>query len=394
MALAPTSLDEATAAVRDSGAAGQSLLVRGGGTKLDWGGRVEADAELDTRKLDRLIAHNAGDMTAEVGAGMALARLQEELAGAGQWLALDPPLTDEGATVGGIMAAADAGPRRLRYGAVRDLVIGTTVVLADGTVARSGGHVIKNVAGYDVAKLLCGSLGTLGLIAEVVVRLHPLPAASRTVRVRADAQAASALALDLAASPTEPTAVEWSSDGMLTVRVEGGEAGVAAQAPRVVELAGRRGLDAEVVEGDQEAAVWRELAVATAGDDGQTVARAGTLPDRLPLVAAALRQAGDDTGTEVTLVSSACLGSHTAWVAGADAAAHADVVTRWRRAVEAAGGRVTLRRRLDGVDELVDPWGAPPSALALMRRVKRQLDPDDRCAPGRFGSWLEREVAG
>jgi glycolate oxidase FAD binding subunit len=181
---------------------------------------------------------------------------------------------------------------------------------------------------------------------------------------------------------------------MLTVRVEGGEAGVAAQAPRVVTLAGRRGLDAEVVDGDAEAAVWRELASAMAGDDGQTVARAGTLPDRLPLVAEALRRAGDETGTDVTLVSSACLGLHTAWVAGGDAAAHAAVVTRWRRAVETAGGTVTLRRRLEGVDGLVDPWGTPPSALALMRRVKQQLDPDDRCAPGRFGSWFAREVQG
>jgi glycolate oxidase FAD binding subunit len=189
--LRPGSLDEAVSALTEAAAGPGGVLVRGAGTKLGWGAPVDAATELDTRGLDELVAHNAGDMTAEVGAGMPLARLQELLAGAGQWLALDPP--GAGATVGGILAAGDAGPRRLRYGTVRDLVIGTTFVLADGTVGHSGSHVIKNVAGFDVTRLLTGSLGTLGLIAQVIVRLHPLPAASETLRLPAPLPEASAL---------------------------------------------------------------------------------------------------------------------------------------------------------------------------------------------------------
>ena len=138
-------------------------------------------------------------MTASAQAGMPLRALQDRLGEAGQWLALDPPTEPDGATVGGLLATGESGPRRLRYGALRDLVIGVTLVLPDGTVAHAGGHVIKNVAGYDLSKLMYGSLGTLGLIAEVVLRLHPLPETSATVVVPSSVQEATARSLALLA---------------------------------------------------------------------------------------------------------------------------------------------------------------------------------------------------
>jgi glycolate oxidase FAD binding subunit len=379
--LRPGSVDEAVAAVRDS--AGRTLLLRGAGTKLGWGAPVTAGVELDTRGLDRLVAHNAGDMTAEVGAGMPLARLQQELAGAGQWLALDPPY--EGQTVGGIMAAGDAGPRRLRYGTVRDLVIGSAFVLPDGTLSHSGSHVIKNVAGFDTTRLLTGSLGTLGLIAQVIVRLHPLPAASATVRVRAGIAGASGLALALAASPIEPSAVTWH-DGSLLIRLEGGEDGVAAAVPLTRTLAAGRQLDSERVEGDDETAAWASIGAVTAGDPDATVARAGTLQDRLPAVAGALTRAAAEHGVEASLVAELCVGVATASLTGGTPAGQAAVVTAWRDAVEGLGGTVSVRRTAPGAD--VAAWGSPPSAVALMRRVKAQLDPDGRFGPGRFAPWL------
>jgi len=390
--LRPASAAEARDALAGAAASGRSVLIRGGGTKLDWGGAVEADVELDTRALDRLVAHNAADMTAVAGAGMPLARLQEQLGEAGQWLALDPPGTDEGATLGGILAAGDAGPRRMRYGSVRDLVIGSTFALADGTVGHSGGLVIKNVAGYDVTKLLCGSLGTLGLVTQVAVRLHPLPGASRTLRITTDARDAARLAAGLAVSPAEPSAVEWAGDpggtGTMLVRVEGVREGVGARTSAVQDLARGHGLDARPLGGEEEAAAWREHAGAVGGDDGETVARAGFLPDRLPEVAGALARAAAEARTGATLTAGACLGLATCRISGRDAAAHAATLTGWRRAVEGLGGTVALRRRLAGVDQLADPWGTPPSAAALMRALKRRFDPDDRLAPGRFGSWL------
>jgi glycolate oxidase FAD binding subunit len=385
----PGSLAEAHAVMRDTGRERLALLIRGGGTKLDWGAPPAAvDVVVDTTALDRVVSHNAADMTASVGAGIPLSRLQPELAAAGQWLAVDPPAGAQGATVGGTLAAGDAGPRRLRYGSIRDLVIGVTVILADGTVARSGGQVIKNVAGYDLGKLFCGSLGTLGLVTEVVVRLHPLPACSRTVRVAvADSRAASRLAGGLRAAPLELSAVEWAA-GSLWVRVEGSERGVQGQLATVAQLAGSAGLDSEVLGGEAEDAAWRRLAEAVAGADGETVARAGTVPSRLAEVDDALTRAGRDAGVETTLVSSAALGLHTAVLRGGDGHAHAAAFTAWRAAVAALGGTVTLRRRAWGSGEPVDAWGPPPSAAPVMRRVKAQFDPENRCAPGRFAPWF------
>ena len=156
-----------------------TVRVRGAGTKLRWAPDSGAAVEVSTAGLDRVVEHNAGDLTAVLEAGVPLARAQEVFASAGQMLALDPPDAG-GATIGGIVATNDSGPLRARYGGPRDLVVGMRVALADGTVAKSGGKVIKNVAGYDLAKLFTGSFGTLGAILEVSVRLHPLPSATAT----------------------------------------------------------------------------------------------------------------------------------------------------------------------------------------------------------------------
>ncbi len=253
-----------------------------------------------------------------------------------------------------------------------------TAVLADGTVAHSGGRVVKNVAGFDLVRLLCGSMGTLALVAEVIVRLHPLPEATRTVRVPAEATTACRLTLQLAATALVPAAVDWHA-GELLVRFEGRPAGVDAQV---------EGLSRLVPAEDADPAIWEVAARAHVGEEGETVARAATLPDGLAAAVRALERAADEVGVEAELSSHAGLGLHTARLRGGDAAAHARAVKAWRRDVTAAGGSVVLRRRVDGVDGLVDTWfddpGQAPSALAVMRRVKAQLDPDDRCAPGRF----------
>lgn len=388
----PETLAEARAAVLDGGHAGAPLVFRGGGTKADWGAPTRGPATVvDTTGLDRLVRHDAGDLTVTVEAGCPLGTLQAELATAGQWLALDPPAYTDGgdpATVGGVLATADHGPRRLRYGPARDHVIGMTVLLSDGAVARSGGQVIKNVAGYDLAKLFCGALGTLGMIVEVVLRLHPLPEASRTLRVPAGAGAATALALALAAAPLVPSAVDYG-EGALWVRVEGRPAGVDGQVARIRRHASDAGLPAgDLLEGDAEESAWTRLGAVAAGRPGDTVAEAASRPADLAAVAGALDEAGRAGGVEATLVSHAALGVHRARLRDpggqpADPARHADCVGHWRRRLAALGGTVVLRRRAAGVDALVDPWGSPPAGLAAMRRVKAALDPHGRCAPGR-----------
>ena len=173
---APETFEDAAAALASATAAGQAVRIIGAGTKLSWGNPAqpgEIAVELRTSSLDEIVEHNAGDLTAILQAGVPLAVAQRTFAAAGQMLALDPPL-DPAPTIGGVIATGDSGPLRHRYGAPRDLVIGATVALSDGTIASSGGKVIKNVAGYDLAKLFSGSFGTLGLILSISVRLHPL----------------------------------------------------------------------------------------------------------------------------------------------------------------------------------------------------------------------------
>jgi glycolate oxidase FAD binding subunit len=179
---------------------------------------------LSTARLDRVLEHEPGDLTAIVEAGIRLSALQAALAPHGQMLALDPPGDP---TIGACLAGDLSGPRRHRYGAMRDLVIGVTLVLADGTIASSGGKVVKNVAGYDLAKLLSGSRGRLGLIARVALRLHTRPAAEATVVAEIDDPRG--LWNELQRSQLTPSAVDLLPPGRVALLFEGGEAGVAHQ---------------------------------------------------------------------------------------------------------------------------------------------------------------------
>ena len=196
------------------------VLTGGGRISID---RPGGDVVLATRRLGRVLEHEPGDLTAIVEAGIRLSTLQAALVPHGQMLALDPPGDP---TIGACLAGDLSGPRRHRYGAMRDLVIGVTVVLADGTIASSGGKVVKNVAGYDLAKLFSGSRGRLGLIARVALRLHTRPAAEATVMAETDD--ARALWGELRRSQLTPSAVDLV-EGRMALLFEGGEAAVEAQ---------------------------------------------------------------------------------------------------------------------------------------------------------------------
>lgn len=408
---APQTVTEAATLLRESSG---SVLLRGGATQLDWGGPVKNPGlVLDTTELSGVLTHNPADMTASVRAGTTLASLQQHLADSDQWLALDPPTARRGATVGGLLAAGDSGPSRLRYGGLRDLVIGVTLVLADGQVARSGGHVIKNVAGYDLAKLVHGSLGTLALVAEVVVRLHPVPRASRTLLGSADPEQATAAALAIAASPLEPAALEWFSEprtlgrsGRLLVRVDGTASHADHAAERMAQLLAAHGIRAETHAREDESAqhAWDEQAEAVLGGPGapgtsgtasgerpaadhETVLRVCGLPsDFSELVTQVARIAGE-TRMGLELASSLGLGIHTLRLLGPDLRDHARLLTATRDLALGQGASVLTRSRPKGLDELVDPLGPAPGHAPLLARIKAQFDPDHRLAPGRLGPW-------
>jgi glycolate oxidase FAD binding subunit len=354
--------------MREAAAAGRRVRVRGGGTKLGWGAAVAApDVEIDMREHDRVLEHNAGDLTAVVQAGVPLARLQEELREHGQMLAIDPPRSDA-ATIGGVIATGDSGPLRHRHGAPRDLVLGMTVALSDGTIARTGGKVIKNVAGYDLAKLFTGSFGTLGAILDVSLRLHPLPAAATAVGLAGDPDLVAGGAWQIVHSPYEAQCVDvrWEDGrGMVLARFAGGEA-VAQAHEAMRSMAADAGFETELVEDDGE--LWDEQRSRQRSAEGVVVRVSGVQTQIADQIRAAGRLGG-------SLVARAAHGLAWVTVPGADA------VDELRR--ELAPSPCVV---LDGGHD--DPWGAAPPALDLMRRVKERFDPAGACNPGVFAGGI------
>ncbi len=358
----PATVEEAAAGLRALGEEGRAVRPVGAGTK-PWGPPFEGVA-VETGALNRILEHNDGDFTAILEAGVPLADAQAAFAAKGQMLAVDPALGD-GATVGGIMAAHDSGPLRHRYGSLRDLVVGATVVLSDGTIAQSGGKVIKNVAGYDLAKLFCGSLGTLGLIARVAVRLHPLPGATATAAAGSDdPERLGAAAVALAAHPLEADSLDldWrDGSGRLLARFGGPSS--PDQARETLARMGAAGLEGgEVIEDDDE--LWMTQRVRQRGACVLKVS--GRITD-LPAACRAARDGG--------VVGRAGLGLF--WLS-VDPGSVEDV-----RAVMAPRA-CTL---LDGPAELraTAAWAEPdPGALAVMARLKERFDPARIFSPGTF----------
>jgi glycolate oxidase FAD binding subunit len=370
-AIEPQSFEEAAEALASGREAGQAVRIRGAGTKAGWGASgTEPALELRTRALDQVVEHNVGDMTAVLQAGVPLARAQSLFASEGQMLALDPPLgRGRAATIGGVVATADSGPLRHRYGAVRDLVIGMTVALSDGTVARSGGKVIKNVAGYDVAKLFAGSFGTLGLILSVNVRLHPSPPAHATALGAADdPRLLQEGARRLAAAPLELDSLDlaWHAGrGGILARAGGAEAPVRAErAAALLRDAGLRDVDVT----GEDAGLWARQRAGQRSANGAIV-RVAARPSVLPEVLRAVDGCGG------TLVGRAALG--TSYVE-----LDPPLAAGFRRRLPASAWSVMLDAPAD-LEQ--DPWGsANGHAVELMRRVKRRFDPAATCNPGVF----------
>src|ERR1035437_2920969 len=243
MVIEPGSPDEIARVLKTARCAGLQVIPRGGATKLEWGKPpLGGDLVISTRRLNRIVEHAWGDMTATVEAGCTLAQLQHTLAEHGQRLALDPP-SPEKATIGGILATNDSGALRIRFGSLRDLIIGIILALADGTLAKSGGKVVKNVAGYDLPKLATGSLGTLGIITQAIFRLHPIPRESRSLSFStADHAAMNTLVCAILDSQLVPTGLQVRAAGSSLPEIDlclgGPAAGWKGQVARGVRPAG------------------------------------------------------------------------------------------------------------------------------------------------------------
>jgi glycolate oxidase FAD binding subunit len=393
----PADLTEAAAVLAAASSLGMTAVPRGSGTRLAWGvPPASCDLVIDTLLMNRVLEHAAGDLVVRAQAGVSLDQLAGVLARAGQRLALDPPDPAHlhgarAGTIGGVLATGAAGPLRLRYGTPRDLAIGITVVRADGTVASSGGKVVKNVAGYDLGKLFAGSYGTLGLIAEAAFRLHPQPAAASFVTLdAADPDEAWAAVAAAAGSPLAPSAVELDRPARgepfrVGVLLEGDAEGVAERTARITELLGSRS-------GRPRPPAWWGRGAAAASEG--TLIRIAFWAAELAGVLSAVDAAASAAGLDPAVGGSAAAGVLYAAVAeDAPASAVAQFVTDLRAAVGGGGGplaggppqrgtAVVLHAPAE-VRAAVDLWG-PVSGLRLMRAIKDQFDPEHMLAPGRF----------
>ena len=379
--VAPATTAELSEVLRACNADRLTVVPTGGGTKLGWGNPVSADVLLSTARLSGVREHAWADLTATVGAGTTWAEMQGCLAQHQQRVALDP-LFRSRATVGGVLAANDSGALRERFGSLRDLVLGMTVVLADGTIAQTGGKVVKNVAGYDLPKLLTGSFGTLGIMTEATFRLHPLPAHRTHYTVRSPelpalvdllkSFAQAHLVLEAAQWRNEPAGYALDLEFASAPEVLNGYETTLYQVAKGLELA------------SADDSVWlrREALFA---DPDSTVLKITCLPSRAPAVVAGFAQLAQAPSTSARAVAEL---SGTVFASLRAKSSVLPVLLEDLRARLAAHGGMAVVVQRGGLPQDTDPWGGSPSAIAVMRAVKAEFDPQRTLSPGRFVGGL------
>ncbi|MBP1685562.1 MAG: FAD-binding oxidoreductase [Deltaproteobacteria bacterium] len=396
--LFPDTVDLLRSCMRAATQAGMSVMVVGTGAGLGLGNAPrQYDVAISTRRLNRIVAHEAADMTVTVQAGATLDEVNAALAHAGQHLPLDPP-RPELTTIGGLIASDASGPLRLSHGKVRDRLIGITVVLADGTLVKGGGRVVKNVAGYDLMKLFTGSFGTLGAIVEATLTIRPCPERDTLLVIpAADTAGALTLALKILAAPVMPSYIEaFNASASAEVGADhrarlmigcGGHADeVSTQHARCAAHAGEQPL--QVHEGVERARWYAALrdwpsSGLTADLENALGAKLSLLPSQLATILPRIEQEAVHRNTRCAIL--ARVGSGIAYVRliGADAA-HVMPVAAWlRTTARQAGGWTAFDRVPAPLRAQLDTWGEAP-AVSLMRGIKQTLDPQNRLSPGRF----------
>ena len=388
----PATPEELAAVMAIAHQKGWRVLPCGGGSKLDWGGLgAGAEVVLSTARLTRLVEHAVGDLTVTAEAGLTLAALQQTLAASRQFLALDPAYPGR-ATLGGIVATADTGALRQRYGGVRDMLIGLEFVRYDGQRVKAGGRVVKNVAGYDLMKLLTGSYGTLGILTQVTFRLYPQSETSQTVLLRGEGEAIARTAQTLLASALTPVAADLLTPSLLAALDLGEGFGLLARfqsvAPSVEEqIAKLRSLGQSLGLGDHtfgpevEGPLWQRLTTVLTEDPTEStlLAKIGVEPAK---AIATLQQLGAiASGAQARLHLASGLGLlRLDGALAEDPAALGDLRSR----CEQAGGFLSVLRATPALKRSLDVWGYRGSAIAPMRQLKQQFDPNSLLSPQRF----------
>jgi glycolate oxidase FAD binding subunit len=367
--IAPANTEEVAAVLRCANRNGITVAPWGGGTKQSWGNPIDPSLILHTHRLNTVREHTWQDMTCIVQAGCVWSSMQASLAKHGQFVALDPLWPDR-ATIGGIAATNDSGSLRLKYGSLRDLIIGMTIVLADGTIARSGGKVVKNVAGYDLHKLMTGAFGTLGVITEITFRLHSIPRHVQSLTIPSvDVEPVGQLLMKILDShlSTQSLQLRSSHSGFnLDVRLATLPEVIRDQASSLSKLAQSVHLEAS----DAESDVWN----ARQQRFDQTehfVIKAAMLPSNISQIAATIHSLGGTSVTHATGIMTASI--------PADASSQLEHL---REKLESIGGSLTVLHHPEHAIPVAST--VPSDTLPLMRELKHRFDPNRILNPGRF----------
>ncbi len=407
----PASVEEVSALMAFASTEGLRVTPWGSGTKISLGTAPDGvDLVLGLFRLSALVAHEPADMTATFQAGIALREAQEMLAHSGQFIALDPPYFEK-ATIGGILATNSSGPRRLRYGSARDLLIAVRVVQADGKIIKGGAKVVKSVSGYDMNKLFIGSLGTLGIIAEATFRLYPVPNVEKTCLIPfASVDGACEVVARVLDSSLLPSAVEllcpvasrlavgpaglsWPQDryGLALAIGSVSPEAVDAQLEGVARISGNdQGNEGYRLEGRDHDSFWRATCGISMGDHFQTVLKSSVLISRVADAVRLGQNLAAHLGLDVAIVAEAGSGIvryHFARQGDASLGLHQGVgeaVNQLRTFAQDCGGSLVVTEAPPDVKGDVDVWGPVGSALLLMQGLKRQFDPKRILNPGRF----------
>ena len=393
MTVFPNSVEALSETVRQCAADRLPFAPIGSGSKFSWGNGLALDALMlvSTAKLDQVIDHAVGDLTVTVQAGMRFGELQTQLKKAGQFVAIDPSYEDC-ATVGGIVATGDSGALRHRYNSVRDMVLGVELVRSDGEPVKAGGRVVKNVAGYDLMKLLTGSYGTLGIVTQVTLRLYPLQESSQTVFLSGEASAVARVMQALLNSGLTPTAIDLLSATVcepldlsaamglsmgLLVRFQGLAESVTEQVKRLMALGQSQELTTAVPLAEDQ--LWQclgQVLTREASADrvlckwavrsAETVATLSYLQEKFPDASARFHVGGGLGQVQFPSMTAA------------------DVLGV-RSFVEARGGFLTVLEAPDELKASLDVWGYQGNGLGWMRSIKQQFDPQGLLSPGRLG---------
>lgn len=388
----PGTQAELAAVVRWAAQNRWEILPCGSGSKLSWGGlSSKLKLVVSTQRLNRVIEHAVGDLTVTVEAGMKFAELQSLLAQSGQFLALDPGYSDQ-ATLGGIVATADAGALRHRYGGVRDMLLGLSLVRADGEIAKAGGRVVKNVAGYDLMKLMTGSYGTLGILTQLTFRLYPQVPASQTVVLTGEAEAIAQTTQTLLNSALTPVACDLLSRSLVTtlnlgsglglaVRFQSGLASVQEQATRILKVGQACHLVGQLYTDADETNLWAQIA-SPFDIAPHTEAITCKIGIRPTAAIATLTQVETLFSPTAQVVIHAGSGLGRLQIPSAEITPASLVQLRaW---CQSESGFMSVLTAPVGFKQQIDVWGDVGNALPMMRRIKQQFDPDALLSPHRF----------